>query len=460
MPPVNAGLRSPPAALTGGGIDWEATRADLDRRQTPETTTGMMGVLNPPVRRRCPVRLPREAYPFHDALATHLPHLRPAQHRGLALWVLGTILAGSACQAAVLLALRPLVGPRALHALRRRLHECFVAGAEKAVPCHPQLDVATCFAPLLRWVLAWWHGDTLPLALDATYLRDRLVVLSVSVLYRGTAIPVAWHVTAANRPGAWLEPSLRLLDVLAPALPADRSLTVLLLADRGLWSPRLWRALRRHGWHPLLRIRPDATFRPHGGQRVPARTLVPGPGHAWVGTGVAYKHAHRRLDATLVVVWEAGQGEPWLVLTDLAPAAVGPVWYGLRTWIELGFRALTRLGWQWQRTRRTDPDRVARHWLVLAVATLWVVATGTREEDAERLGRAPENLRVAVAPPPPSWPARRTVSVFARGVVRLRWQLLRGRRLWRHCWLWPEPMPEPAAHLTVVLIRGAPPLPV
>ncbi|HEY7033017.1 MAG TPA: transposase [Thermomicrobiales bacterium] len=52
------------------------------------------------------------------------------------------------------------------------------------------------------------------------------------------------------------------------------------------------------------------------------------------------------------------------------PAAVGVLWYGLRMWIEVGFRALKGLGWRWERTRRTDPDRVARHWLVLAVATL------------------------------------------------------------------------------------------
>jgi hypothetical protein len=138
-------------------------------------------------------------------------------------------------------------------------------------------------------VLAWWRGEALPLALDATDQRDRLVVLSVSVLYRGNAIPVAWHVTAANRPGAWLGPALDLVERLAPAVPAGT--TVLLLADRGLWSPRLWAAIRAQGWPPLLRVRPDATCRPLGGKRVPARTLVPGPGHAWVGAGTAFKHA-------------------------------------------------------------------------------------------------------------------------------------------------------------------------
>ncbi len=392
------------------------------------------------------MRLPRECYQLDDVLAVHFPTLRPAQRCGLALWVYGTIVAHSACQTAILTALGPVVGVGARHAVRQRLREWLYAGADKAAPCATTLDVPSCFAPLLRWVLAWWHGTEVALALDATYLSDRLVVLSVSLLYRGTAIPVAWHVTAANRPGGWRDPALALLDWLAPAVPSD--MTVLVMADRGLWSPHVWTRIRRHGWHPLLRIRPDATFRPTGGTRVPARTLVPGPGHAWVGRGIAFKHAAKRLKATLVVVWEADQPEPWLVLTDLAPNAVGPAWYGLRVWVELGFRALKRLGWQWERTRRTDPERVARHWLVLAVATLWTVATGTREEDAVWRGRDPAGLRVAQ--PPPEDRPRRATSVFARGRARLHTQLLRTRRLWATLWLWPEPWPDPPPGLTVV----------
>lgn len=413
----------------------------------------MMEELIRSIIRRCPVRLPREAYPIADALATFLPTLTDAQRRGLVLWVFGTILAGSACQSAVALALLPVAGVRAAHAVRQQLREWLYAGADKVASCTAQVDVTACFPGLLRWVLAWWQGDALPLALDATYLRDRVVVLSVSVLYRGTAIPVAWHVTAANRTGAWLTPSLGLLDALAPAVPADQ--TVLLLADRGLWSPRLWHAVQRHGWHPLLRIRPDAIFRPTGGQRVPARSLVAGPGHAWVGAGIAFSQAARYQAATLIVVWDHDQAEPWLVLTDLAPEAVGPVWYGMRVWVELGFRALKRLGWHWERTRRTAPDRVARHWLVLAVATLWVVATGTREEDAARLGREPANLRVAV--PPPATAFTRTISVFARGLLRLRWQLLRVRRLWRTLWLWPEPWPDVSATIQTTIVPTLPP---
>lgn len=41
------------------------------------------------------------------------------------------------------------------------------------------------------------------------------------------------------------------------------------------------------------------------------------------------------------------------------------------------------------RSRRTDPARVDRHWLVLAVATLWVLAYGTRVEEVRLRGLAP-----------------------------------------------------------------------
>jgi hypothetical protein len=399
------------------------------------------------------VRVPREVSQVETTITTFLPHLRPAQRLGLALWVYGAVLAGSACQVAVIAALLPLGTTE--HALRQRLREWLYAGTDKAAPCGVALDVTTCFAPLLRWVLAWWRGDALPLAIDATALGDKLVVLSVSVLYRGCAIPVAWQVLPGNRPGAWVPPILALLARLAPAVPADR--TVLVQTDRGLWSRRLWDGIRAHGWHPLMRVQQTITFAPHGQRRGPVRPLVPGPGHAWVGTGVAFKDRAVRRPGTLLVVWDADQAAPWVLLTDLPPHAVGTLWYGLRTWIELGFRALKGMGWHWERTRRTDPDRAARHWLVLAVATLWVLAYGTRAEDAAWHGVAPANLRTAPDPPPPDHV--RTLSVFARGLGQLRWQLLRMRRLWNHIWLSPQAWPSPAADLVVIRI-ATPPEPI
>jgi Transposase DDE domain len=392
------------------------------------------------------MRFPGEWSQMEQTLAQHLPHLRPAQRRSLALWVYGTILAQSACQNAVVTA---LLAVGAWHALRQRLREWLYDGPEKAAPCQTQLDVALCFAPLLRWLLAWWQGQNLALAIDATAHGECVVVLVVSVLYRGSAMPVAWHVLPANQAGAWMPHILRLLRQLRPVVP--RRMQVLVLADRGLWSPRLWKRIRDLRWHPVLRVQETVSFQPLGQRRRPARQLVPGPGHAWVGRGVAFKHRVVRRVATLVVVWAAEQTGPWMVLTDMPPERVGICWYGLRVWIELGFRALKGVGWQWQQTRRTQPVRVARHWLVLAVAMLWVLAYGSRVEDAEVRGLPPGRLRTPPPCPPCTWRAacgQRLVSVFRLGLSWLRTTLRRGY-LWRRLWLIPAPWPQPLPQLQI-----------
>jgi hypothetical protein len=387
-----------------------------------------------------------EYYQIHRTLMDHFPHLRPAAARGLALWVAGAILAHSACQNAVLAALAPL-GAR--ETLRQLLRDTFRAGADKRVPTQCDWLVTDCFAPLLRWLRSWWHATSLALALDATSHGERLVVLTISGLSRGTALPVAWHVLPANQQGEWTAHWLRLIALLTPAIPA--TMTVVVCTDRGLWSPRLWRALRAAGWHPVMRLRTDCTIAPTGAPRRPARLLVPGPGHAWVGSGSAFKPAKRQA-GTLIVVWQEGQVAPWVRLTDLAPAAVGVVWYGLRVWIELGFKALKRMGWQWQQTQRTDPKRVARHWLVLAIATLWTVAVGTRVEEAQARGVCPTRLW---RPPRQASGERRTASVFAQGWSWLVRQVMRGR-LWARLWLLPAPWPTPPDDMIIAYHETSP----
>src|SRR5687768_565392 len=73
-------------------------------------------------------------------VATHLAQLRPAQQRGLALWVVALLVARSGCERAILTALAP-VG-FAEHALRARLREWLYDGADRAAPCATACDGA------------------------------------------------------------------------------------------------------------------------------------------------------------------------------------------------------------------------------------------------------------------------------------------------------------------------------
>ena len=202
------------------------------------------------------------------------------------------------------------------------------------------------------------------MARDATTLGDRLTVLSISVVYRGCALPVAWKVLRGNVQHPWKPEWLKLLDEFRDRIPAGW--TVIVLTDRGLYARWLFDAIVRRGWHPLMRVTATGQFRKAGSRSSrPLTALVPKPGRSWQGRGTAFpSKPERRLNCTLLACWEPGQEEAWFVLTDLGPEHSEALWYGLRAWIEHGFKLLKSDGWQWQRTQMTDPERVERLWLV------------------------------------------------------------------------------------------------
>src|SRR5262249_33152875 len=134
------------------------------------------------------------------------------------------------------------------------------------------------------------------------------------------------------------------------------------------------------------------------------------------GTGMAFKGRHRQLHCTLLACWEAGYKDPWLILTDLPPEASTACWYGLRSWIEQGFKITKRAGWQWQRTHMTQPERAARLWLAGALATLWLLSVGGGAGATLPARTVPDVTALAPTRPRTQQATRlRLVSVFRRG---------------------------------------------
>lgn len=382
----------------------------------------------------------RAVYQWTEVVTSQMPHLSKPQAAVLALWSLGMVLARSCALTAVSLFVAKGLDRKA-NTVRQQLREfCYEAKAKRGGP-RQELVVESCFAPLLAWVLSWWEGQQLAVAVDATTLGQRFVVLVVSVLYRGCAIPVAWTVLPATEQHAWRGEWLRMLRQVRAVVP--RRFFVIVLAERGLYARGLFQRIVRLGWHPLLRINTGGTFRPAASAHYqPLRELVPQTDTQWVGQGTAFQGPRRRLNCTLLARWDAGYADPWLLLTDLAPSAGAACWYGLRAWIEQGFTITKRGGWQWQRTRMSDPHRAARLWLAVAVATLWLLSVGGM---AEETIPASTLLPLASADCPPSRPRRATqlrlVSVFRQGWITILVALFNQCRLPLGRFV-PEPWPQ------------------
>ena len=137
------------------------------------------------------------------------------------------------------------------------------------------------------------------------------------------------------------------------------------------------------------------------------------------------------LKCTLLACWEEGYDHPWLIVTDLAPEQANVCWYGLRTWIECGFKDHKRGGWQWQNSKITDPARAERIWLAIAVATLWVVSVGGEADanmPASGFDELPEtHIARRLKKNRPS--RARLLSCFRRGRTVILVALLRGESI-------------------------------
>jgi hypothetical protein len=318
-------------------------------------------------------------------VSTHLPHLTKPQARVLALWSYGMVLTRSCGITTVAVFVSGLLN-RKEDAVRQQLREwCYDAadkkGREGKGHNRECLDVTTCFVPLLRWIVERWSSEEkrIALALDATLLGERLAVLAISVVYRGCAIPVAWRVVRANTKGAWRPHLTELVILLSGAVPGEW--TVIVCADRGLYAKWLYRQIVKIGWHPYLRINRGAKYRLlHGSVWHYIDTLVPHIGTKWSGQVACFSARDNTLKCTLLAVWDEGHEEAWFVLTDLAPDVADVAWYGMRSWIECGFKDLKGGGWGWHQTKMTDPARAERLWLAMSVATLWAVSVGGEAE--------------------------------------------------------------------------------
>lgn len=290
---------------------------------------------------------------------------------------------------------------------------------------------------MLTWVLSLWQTDCnyLPLAIDATNIRDDFTVLSVNVLIRGSGIPVAWKVVKASEKGSWQPLGQELLQSLRDVVP-DNFLTIV-CADRGLYADWLYEEILECGWHPMLRINHhQGTFRLHSNSSWrPLSSLIPSPGLHWSGRVTCFKT--NPIDCTLLGCWQPEYKEPWLILTDLDPDSVDILWYHLRYWIECGYRDIKSDGWQWHRTRLSDPLRAERIWLAIAVATLWTLSVGGSADSQFNQNKVGETLHHRSFNSLKTSPVRH-LSCFLRGLLTIMADFLNGKPV-----VLPPLRPEP-----------------
>jgi hypothetical protein len=366
-------------------------------------------------------------------IAEMLPSLRPAEAMVLGLLSYG-ILILNGCGITRLSKGLAKIEQVPQGRLRQRLREFFYEAGAKRGKKRREVKVEACFPDLLGAVLAGWKGKKeLALAMDASTLGERFTVLSISVVYRGCGMPIAWKIIKAGQEGEWRPYWEGLLATLEGVVPPDWK--VILMADRGLYAAWLYQAIVKLGWHPMLRVKEDLSFRAKGEETFsPMGQRVKRHGRGWKGKGEWSEHGER-MSGTVVMRWEKGYEEKLVVVTDLDEKEANAAWYHMRFWIEDEYKDHKSGGWGWEQTKMTDPGRAERQWLARAVAMHMAVLVGGQEEAEEQERKCKQarkrslKRRVGRPPKPVCRPRGREQSMLMAGQQNIQAAVARGEEI-------------------------------
>lgn len=376
-------------------------------------------------------------------VSEHMPHLSIPQTVGLATWSFGMVMTKSSSLTQVSRFIAS-INQEKPNTVRQRLKEWYQEAEAKKGDNRCTIEVSSCFAPLLLWVINLLPTkiEQVALALDATSIGNKFTVLSINVLLAGCGIPVAWCIVQATEPGSWKPHWQKLIAHLKAVIPQQWN--VIVACDRGLYADWLYELIVGVSWHPFLRINHQGTYQiPRCGTWRPLAEVVNIPGQSWSARVVCFKT--NPLECTLLARWDIGYKDPWLVLTDLEPNQADVLWYGLRPSTECFYRDLKSDGWQWQNTRLLSPQRAERLWLAIAVATLWMVMLGGEAENQsphpnyQQLPSKHITFSKAFNPKP-----LRQISCFLLGFITLIANLLNGFSIHLHRWSSFPPTPVDA----------------
>ena len=147
---------------------------------------------NTPNKQRRTINTTKPFSDWRSIVETHMGHLSGTQITVLALWSYGIVLAKTCGLSSVAMILASDFGEKESN-FRQRLREWCWDKKDKQGKKRVDWEVSQSFVPLLKLVLA----------IGATSLKLLFVVLSISEVYRGCAILIAWTILREGQKGSW-----------------------------------------------------------------------------------------------------------------------------------------------------------------------------------------------------------------------------------------------------------------
>jgi Transposase DDE domain len=325
---------------------------------------------------------------LYQRLYRHLqacvPDLGVWPTRRLALIVSGLLLARHTALPRLAAQLRRVTPTTQSDSIERRL---------RRILADTKWDVAAIFEAFARTSLRHLPAGQCVLVLDDTQQTDHCILSTLALAYGGRALPLAWCRWSGQLHGAYWTQIDHLFECAQRILPPQ--VQPVLLADRGLASPKLITLVRQRGWDYLVRVQGDTTLRtaPRGPRLARLDELVQHPGAPGVVTE-GWVFSKQSLWAHIAAIWRSGYQEPWLLVSNLDLGLGLGALYAKRMQVEALFRDAKSGGFEWELSRILREDRAQRLLLGIMLAIWCAVLLG---EAAMRAGEIPAYGRRAHA---------------------------------------------------------------
>ena len=238
------------------------------------------------------------------------------------------------------------------------------------------MDTWEIFRPLAECLLKGLIGHSVYLILDPTDLDDERCIVMVMLAYRKRALPLLW-LSFEMKPGMIQDSVTLLFAEIRRWVPAG--VQVYLLADREFHGVDMLALIESQGWIPIIRTKGTVTATQDNGIACPLQALAPSVGltrfeqTVWL---TAREVGPYSLSMSCAPPKRGAKADPWFIVSTLSAGPAILHIYEKRFWIDETFRDFKGYGFHLEATGISDPARLDRLCLIIALVCWWVLSIG------------------------------------------------------------------------------------
>ena len=238
------------------------------------------------------------------------------------------------------------------------------------------MDTWDIFRPLAQCLLKGLVGHGVYLILDPTDLDAERCIVMIMLAYRGRALPLVWF-SFQMKPGLIQDSVTLLFAEIDRCLP--QNVQVYLLADREFHGIDMLALIEAHGWIPVVRTKGTVTATQSNEVKCSLQALAPVVGQTrfeqivWLTAAEAGPYS---VSMNCAPPKRGMTADPWFIVSTLSAGPHVLHLYEKRFWIDETFRDFKGYGFHLEATGLSDPTRLDRLCLIIALACWWVLSIG------------------------------------------------------------------------------------